>query len=202
MHYSNFKSNLNHLLKFSLKFLGNNRVFFIYAILLITLFSGNIAWHYWNIPQESDVGCFMAIGNDIRHGQLLYSEVWDNKAPGIFFLHAFFQTITSGNIHYPALLTAFLSASFMLFLSFLVMKLIQNPIRYVLLPFGFSIIYLTIFQWEYFFESGFTEQIGAYFLWMGFVLTLVLLNSQIWGGGDTQCGVRSVWCICRRSISH
>lgn len=176
MHYSNFKSNLNHLLKFSLKFLGNNRAFFGYAILLITLFSGNIAWHYWNISQESDVGCFMAIGNDIRHGKLLYSEVWDNKAPGIFFLHAFFQTITSGNIHYPALFTAFFSASFMLFLSIMVMKLIQNPIRYILLPFGFSVIYLTIFQWEYFFESGFTEQIGAYFLYMGFVLALVLLN--------------------------
>jgi 4-amino-4-deoxy-L-arabinose transferase-like glycosyltransferase len=38
-----------------------------------------------------DEGIFAAIGQSIRHGEALYSQVWDNKPPLIFFSYAFVQ---------------------------------------------------------------------------------------------------------------
>ena len=43
----------------------------------------------------SDAGCFMAIGQRVLQHDLLYLDVWDNKAPGIFFIHALGQGILS-----------------------------------------------------------------------------------------------------------
>lgn len=181
MKFSDLKTQLSYLTDFCLEKLSKDWVFITFAFLLSLLFAGFLVHYFWNIPQESDVGCFMAIAHDLKAGKLLYSEVWDNKAPGIFFIHLFFQWVTSGNMHYPAILHASFFFLFLGSLSWVVMKIMRHPIRYLLLPLGFSVIYLTIFQWEYFFYGGFTEEIGMYLMISGF-LTLLSVLSQTNGG--------------------
>src|SRR6056300_1111156 len=61
---------------------------------------------YFGVSAFSDAGCFMAIGQRLLQHDLLYVDVWDNKAPGIFFIHALGQGILSVvNVDYPQWVT-------------------------------------------------------------------------------------------------
>lgn len=182
MKFSDLKIRLCYLTDFCLEKLSKDWVFITFAFLLSLLFAGFLVHYFWNIPQESDVGCFMAIAHDLKAGKLLYSEVWDNKAPGIFFIHLFFQWVTLGNMHYPAIMHASFFFLLLLSLSLVVTRMVEHPIRYLLLPFGFFILYLTISQWAYFFLSGFTEEIGIYLMISGFLPLLLVLSNQKGGG--------------------
>ncbi len=44
-----------------------------------------------------DAGAFAYIGNQIRHGQILYLDMWDSKPPGIFFINALGLSLIKGS---------------------------------------------------------------------------------------------------------
>src|SRR5438128_3369347 len=40
-----------------------------------------------------DEGIFAAVAQNIRHGETLYSQAWDNKPPLVFFTYAAIQAV-------------------------------------------------------------------------------------------------------------
>jgi len=59
----------------------------IWGLLGVLFFS--VSSHYFGAALDGDVGCFDAITHQMKLGQRLYSDVFDNKAPGIFYLNYF-----------------------------------------------------------------------------------------------------------------
>jgi len=113
---------------------------------------------------EGDVGCFSAIGQELLNGKILYKEVFDNKAPGIFFLQAFFQWITFKSIHYQAIMhCSILACTTFIFLFWITRSL--NILGTFCISVGYSLLlyYITL-QWVFFQYGGFTEEIGMLFL--------------------------------------
>ncbi len=87
--------------------------FNVFALILgVAVYVVVFVLRFYDNPQESDVGCFMAIGLSLNNEAVLYKTVFDNKAPRIFFLHRFFQILTGTWIHYPLLLQAFFAGIF------------------------------------------------------------------------------------------
>lgn len=76
---------------------------------VVLLFSLLLIAHRWDVPAEGDLGCFMGIAQHMHHGQWLYADVWDNKAPGVFLFHYLAQSLTQ-NPNYPVAITVFLCA--------------------------------------------------------------------------------------------
>lgn len=143
----------------------------IVALMLGFLF-GSVLEHYLGAAMEGDVGCFDAISHQMKLGQHLYSEVYDNKAPGIFYINYLlpelgFNPITSSWI---------LQASCFFILVFTLRPLIS---QWTMLNsvFGFCAAIFVVFSirtivffWPAFFVGGYTEQIGTYLLISGFLL--------------------------------
>ncbi len=84
----------------------------INALLLLAVFgvfSYHVSTYRYQALAEGDLGCFMAIAEQMHQGQWLYQDVWDNKAPGVFVLHGIAQMCTQ-NAQYPLVLTLLLVA--------------------------------------------------------------------------------------------
>jgi hypothetical protein len=93
----------------------------------------------YNWILEGDVGCFSAIGQELLNGKILYKEVFDNKAPGIFFLHAFFQWITFKSMHYQAIMhCSILSCTTFIFLFWITRSL--NILGTFCISVGYSLL--------------------------------------------------------------
>ena len=61
-------------------------------LLILILLGGlylSVSSHYFGAALDGDVGCFDAIVHQMKMGQSLYTDVYDNKAPGIFYLTYF-----------------------------------------------------------------------------------------------------------------
>ena len=69
----------------------SKRLRWLSVILGAVLASVLPAIYFMQVPPLNDGGTFIAIADMMHQGAGLYSQVWDNKAPGIFFLHALFQ---------------------------------------------------------------------------------------------------------------
>ncbi len=64
----------------------NATVFFvIVSAILVTLFS-SCSWIYPINPWD-DANVFMSIGKSMKHGLLLYKDIFDQKGPCLFFIH-------------------------------------------------------------------------------------------------------------------
>ncbi len=147
------------------------RKYEIIAIILCVFIQQIFIYNFYtNIPQDSDVGCFMAIGQGLNHGKILYKEIWDNKAPGIFFIHSFFQIISSRSPNYPIFIQIIFSSIY----SFIFIFTLWNTYRHA--AFSSSAIlfctssYFFQTQWAFFYTGGFTEEIGTYILISSFCL--------------------------------
>jgi|GEM_PF-1095777 len=129
---------------------------------------------YKNVSPEGDAGCFSAISNQLLNGDVLYKDVFDNKAPGIFFLHSISNIAVSilqfvfGEgipIGENQLLQLFCLAICLFPIGIIsIIKLKTSPLiialNILMLGFGFSSI--TSF-WPAMYVGGFTEEIGSYF---------------------------------------
>lgn len=130
--------------------------------------------YYWGNAAEGDTGCFAAISHQMRQGGVLYRDVFDNKGPGIFYTHVFFQWLTEplpGNFLYnnytSALQLFFFVLFYASFAAFSVFKIAKsnNPIIIAVLIILINLgIINTMANWAAFFVGGFTEEIGSYLI--------------------------------------
>lgn len=153
----------------------------------------SVANHYFGVAMEGDVGCFDAVSHQMKLGQRLYTDVFDNKAPGIFYLNwilpyrGFSQITSSWAIQ--------VSSFFVLVVSIRPLLLrwtLSNPLygvcASIFVVFSFRTI---VFFWPAFFVGGYTEQIGSYLLISGF---LILFQTSFLGTDIPQSDLRILTC--------
>lgn len=153
----------------------------------------SVANHYFGVAMEGDVGCFDAVSHQMKLGQRLYKDVFDNKAPGIFYLNwilpyrGFSQITSSWAIQ--------VSSFFVLVVSMRPLLLrwtLSNPLygvcASIFVVFSFRTI---VFFWPAFFVGGYTEQIGSYLLISGF---LILFQTSFLGTDIPQSDLRILKC--------
>jgi hypothetical protein len=65
------------------------RLLFILAVLIsLSLVIALQRWHTYNEPLEHDLTLYAVFGHELLNGRPLYSDLWDNKPPGIFVTYA------------------------------------------------------------------------------------------------------------------
>ncbi|MFT4571519.1 MAG: hypothetical protein ACI91F_002410 [Candidatus Binatia bacterium] len=72
--------------------LGSRR----WVVILLALFASLICCmrlYTYDEPFERDLTTYAVIGHELNHGRLLYSDMWDNKPPGIFAAYAISESI-------------------------------------------------------------------------------------------------------------
>ena len=145
------------------------RVFSPIIVMILGAFLAYFVYvHRVDVPAEGDLGCFMAIAQQIRSGSWLYDGVWDNKAPGVFLLHAAAQMLTQSP-DYPLFITVFL----LLFLGASIAYRFRStqPLMVLLigLPIAYWYLQLLLF-WEVSYIGGFTEEWGL----------ILLISAWLW----------------------
>ncbi len=152
---------------------------------LITLLFGflfvSVAEHYYGVAMEGDVGCFQAISHQMKIGQRLYTDVYDNKAPGIFYLNYLipnlgFKTITSSWIIHMVSFALFLATFGKLYNQWTKVNVAFGIGAAIFVVFALRTI---VFFWPAFFVGGYTEEIGSYFFIAGFLLLYQSSNQWI-----------------------
>ena len=130
--------------------------------------------HRVDVPAEGDLGCFMAVAQQMLAGSWLYDGVWDNKAPGVFLLHAAAQMLTQ-NPDYPLFIT--IALLLMLGASAAYRYRRTHPLIVLLfgLPIAFWYLQLFVF-WEVSYVGGFTEEWGL----------MLLLSAWLWFDAGTN----------------
>ena len=132
--------------------------------------------HRVDVPAEGDLGCFMAVAQQMLAGSWLYDGVWDNKAPGIFLLHAAAQIVTQ-NPDYPL----FITIALLLLLGASAAYRFRRTHPLIVLLFGLPIAYwyLQLFVfWEVSYVGGFTEEWGL----------MLLLSAWLWFDAGAKRG--------------
>ena len=130
--------------------------------------------HRVDVPAEGDLGCFMAIAQQMHAGSWLYDGVWDNKAPGVFLLHAAAQMLTH-NPDYPLFITIVLLLVLGASAAYRFRR--THPLIVLLFGFPISFWYLQLFVfWEVSYVGGFTEEWGL----------MLLLSAWLWFDAGTN----------------
>ncbi len=132
---------------------------------------------YFGASAFSDAGCFMAMGQRLLQHDLLYVDVWDNKAPGIFFIHALAQGISSNvYVDYPQWVTL----GFLL-ISLSVILVIHKWKTPGLFWFITGLVFL--FHWlktgEVFYVGAYTEEWGMFLVIASLALILNPKNNLL-----------------------
>lgn len=130
--------------------------------------------HRVDVPAEGDLGCFMAVAQQMHAGSWLYDGVWDNKAPGVFLLHAAAQMCTR-NPDYPLFITMVLLLVLGASAAYRFRR--THPLIVFLfgLPIAFWYLQLFVF-WEVSYVGGFTEEWGL----------MLLLSAWLWFDAGTN----------------
>lgn len=130
--------------------------------------------HRVDVPAEGDLGCFMAIAQQMHSGAWLYDGVWDNKAPGVFLLHAATQILTQ-NPNYPLFITIVLILALGVSAAYRFRR--TDPLMVLLFGLPISYWYLQLFVfWEVSYVGGFTEEWGV----------LLLFSAWLWFDSGPQ----------------
>lgn len=135
-----------------------------------------LAAHRYQVPPEGDLGCFMAVAQHMHEGNWLYTDVWDNKAPGIFFVHYVAQCF-SDSVTYTTGITVFFILLFFGSLAYV----FRNERRDLILSLSVIIAFLLLrwfLFWEVAFVGGFTEEIGM--LCLGIALIWFYQKEGVW----------------------
>ena len=130
--------------------------------------------HYWGNAPEGDTGCFAAIAHQLQQGGVLYQTTFDNKGPGIFYIHVVFQWITQlfpGDYLYLNTSSTVQLYFFILFyicfaiFSFYQIKSSNSPLIISALLTIINVFTInTLANWPAFFVGGYTEEIGSYLI--------------------------------------
>lgn len=137
-----------------------NRSWILWLLALIP--ASGIFLHYQDVPLLGDAGAFAGIAEHMNHGQVLYRDVWDNKAPGIFFLFRFFLFLGQGST-----LTFHIVQALFIFLCIgilwqLIYSFHRRSIWIAILMVPLMLLLFT--EWAYYFCGHYTEEYGCYFL--------------------------------------
>ena len=128
---------------------------------------------YFGASAFSDAGCFMAIGQRLLQHDLLYVDVWDNKAPGIFFIHALAQGISYNvNIDYPQWVTLGLLC---ISLSIILIKYKWKTSSLLWFLTSLVLSFHWLKTWEVFYVGAYTEEWGIFLVIASLAL---ILNSK------------------------
>jgi len=157
--------------------IGKQGILRLFGFGAIILLAFQYLLEYFGASAFSDAGCFMAMGQRLLQHDLLYVDVWDNKAPGIFFIHAFAQGISSNvNVDYPQWVT----------LSFVVISLstivwYNRWKTFNLLWFLTSLVFLFhwLKTWEVFYVGAYTEELGVFLVIASLALILNPKNNLL-----------------------
>ena len=138
--------------------------------------------HYWGNAPEGDTGCFAAIAHQLQQGGVLYQSTFDNKGPGIFYLHLVFQWITqlfpSDNLYLNSTSALQLYFFLLFYTCFAIFSFYQiNKSNNQLIVSALLIIINlftlnTLANWPAFFVGGYTEEIGSYLVFGAIFLLL------------------------------
>lgn len=154
-------------MQFSHFHIKSTRISIILSLILALLFAIFIHRYFRYTPAQSDGGTFEAVGQAMRNGDILYKDVWDNKAPGVFFLNDWAQRICPNPTDASALLRflfiAIVNFSFLLFSSKSVLKL---GITCLLLP----LLWQFNSDWKYFESGHYTEFFGVVLVMLSAVI--------------------------------
>lgn len=154
------------------------KIYRILSPIIVMVWTALVAFllyaHRVDVPAEGDLGCFMAIAQQMHAGSWLYDGVWDNKAPGVFLLHAAAQMLTR-NPDYPLIITIVLLLILGASVAYRFRR--AHPLTVVLLslPIAFWYLQLLIF-WEVSYVGGFTEEWGL----------MLLLSAWLWFDAGTN----------------
>jgi hypothetical protein len=146
-----------------------HRVFSPIIVMVLAAFLAYFVYvHRVDVPAEGDLGCFMAIAQQMRSGSWLYDGVWDNKAPGVFLIHAAAQMLTQSP-DYPLFIT--IALLLLLGASAAYRFRRTHPLMVLLLGLPLAFWYLQLFVfWEVSYVGGFTEEWGL----------MLLLSAWLW----------------------
>ncbi|MBC7426123.1 MAG: glycosyltransferase family 39 protein [Bacteroidia bacterium] len=151
-----------------LKSSSNKTLFFYFCLLLAGLYAVSKCLFIPVFPVSTDPGAFSAIALHIKHGKLLYVDVFDSKPPGIFILNEialyFSESIIS--IKWLSVFFAFINGlvAFAIF-----KKLTKNSIVSV----GGTLVYTSLYYSQFIYGTGnFTEEFATVFLLSGFAVFL------------------------------
>lgn len=75
----------------------NIRHFLVPLIMSIVIVIARLP-SFWDKWWYGDENIYLAVGRGIAQGQLLYTDVWDNKPPGILFLYSLIYRVFETNI--------------------------------------------------------------------------------------------------------
>lgn len=163
---------------------------------LLALVPAAFAAHYfWTVPLLGDAGAFAGIATHMGNGAVLYKDVWDNKAPGIFFLFRLVQWISGNHIHafhvlQLLMLWVFCGTFLNIFWHFYRWK--AWPVL-ILMPLSLRLFA----EWPYYYSGHFTEEYGSIFL---FAATGLLLcgtaKSKAWKWRALGTGFLTCAAIC------
>lgn len=127
---------------------------------------------YFGAAAFSDAGCFMAIGQRLLQQDLLYVDVWDNKAPGIFFIHALAQGLSFNvNVDYPQWVTLGL---LFISLSVILVKQKWKTSSFLWLLTSLVLLLHWLITWEVFYVGAYTEEWGIFLI----IAALALIVNQ------------------------
>ena len=142
--------------------LGKQGILRLFGFGAIILLAFQYLEGYFGASAFSDAGCFMAMGQRLLQHDLLYVDVWDNKAPGIFFIHALAQGISSNvYVDYPQWVTlGFLLISLSVIL--LIHKW-KTPDLFWFIT-GLVFLFHWLKTWEVFYVGAYTEEWGMFLI--------------------------------------
>jgi len=150
----------------------------IWGLLGLLFFS--VSSHYFGASLDGDAGCFDAITHQMKLGQRLYSDVFDNKAPGIFYLNYFtlppFSSFSAAWIIQSTCLALLLGILGRLFYNWIESQFLMGMGAVLFLLFSLRTI---LFFWPAFFVGGYTEEIGSYLIILGALLLQIVVFRRL-----------------------
>lgn len=133
------------------------------------------AMFFMQTPPLNDGGTFTAIAQFMHHGAVLYKDVWDNKAPGIFFLHYLVQYVAE-----PVKAALILKVLFIFLCHVAGFLLMAHSLRRLLLLCLLTPIFWNIaFASTSFYSGDYTEFYGVVFLLISIAL-LASTQTRAW----------------------
>lgn len=134
-----------------------------WLLVLAAIVAAAAVWYrYHDVPPLGDAGAFAGIATHMYNGDVLYKDVFDNKAPGIFFLNLFFISITGNSpwsVHLMQLMHLAAACCCILWL-WNRSGLKAWWAALFMLPW----LLLRFTEWYSFYAGNYTEEYGCYYL--------------------------------------
>ena len=167
----------NKLQDFYDNLLENKKYFKFIFFIFIILFTLIIRVQSFNHVIHVDEPTYLVVANNMIHGDILYVDTYDNKAPGLF-LYYFIAVLFFNSLFWIRFLGSLLIAIIAIIIFFVVEKLFKlENVKYQLIPYFASFIYIIlscIHSWNYWINP---EELIAFY--SSLALLIILSNKKI-----------------------